>query len=349
MCHPFEPSRGSFGIDDAVRGGFSVNTIKYSGKNHSAPGFEFPTLAEYIKTTREHLQKPLVIPDYSAAGEQDYIPNVMEVIHKNPYALRDEYLGAVSAFQQMYQPGTVRAVPYQEYPKMYQAALFMVGTAKEFGKLDLLIQIYQAASPEDVYQASAISYLDKGWIYVSEQFLKEPMMLNEAELCFLLGHELGHIQCRHASINCLCENAKLGRETEYSADRAGLIFCMKWLMANAPLTSVPELAEKAVLSGACVLDKITKAVLSPKKVLWQDYDPKAMAQKIERWNDGTDPLGQDFQTHPHDSRRILAMLDFSRSRLFYQCLGLEPPKGATSDQDLVKMMKRMSRSGGETG
>lgn len=198
-----------------------------------------------------------------------------------------------------------------------------------------------------MYQASAISYLDKGWIYVSEQFLKEPMMLNEAELCFLLGHELGHIQCCHASINCLSGSGKLGREKECSADRAGLIFCVKWLMANAPQAPAAELAEKAVLSGACVLDKITKAALSPKKVLWQDYDPKEMARKIERWSDGTAPLGQDSQTHPHDSRRALAMLDFSRSRRFYQCLGLEPPKDATGDQDLVKMMNRLRGNGGE--
>lgn len=329
-----------------MRGDFTVNAIKYSGNNDSAPGFEFPTLAEYVKTTKKRLQEPLVVPDYCAAEERDQIPSVMETIHKNPYALRDAYLSGVKNFQKACQPGTLRAIPYQQYPRPYQVALFMVGAAKKFCEFDLLIQIYQAVKPEDVYQASALSYLDKGWIYVSEQFLKESMMLSEAELCFLLGHELGHIQCRHSSFVFLSEKGDIGRESEYSADRAGLIFCMKWLMANASQTPAAELAEEAVLSSACVLDKITKAVLSPKKVFWQDYDPKEMERKIERWSNGAAPLGKDSQTHPNDSRRALAMLDFSRSRLFYQCLGLEPPKDATGDQDLVKMMNRLQGNGG---
>jgi len=265
------------------------------------------------------LEEPVCVPAYAAAGEEEYIPAVMQRIQADPYALRSALAEAVNRMDGQFQNGSVRPISYGEYPRLYRAGLFMTAVTKEFANTDLLIRLYTYKKPEDRYQAMAISYLDKAWIYVSDRFFQELQMVDGAELCFLLGHELGHAHCRHTTIAIL-GGTDVGRDGEYSADRSGLIVCAKWLAAQDPELSPVQVARQAVLSSVAMLDKLDVAFQGGMD--WRMYDRQALEDRLQGWLDAPNRLPRDSDTHPCDARRALAMYHFSRSRQFYQLAGL---------------------------
>lgn len=310
-----------------------MEKLSYSGIHNTTPGFTFPTLLEFIETTRMRLQEPLGVPLYAAADEAAMLPAVAETLAKQPYALRGALNEMMKKNDGQYQQEP-RPILHQEYPQLYRAALFMTRVTKEFAHIDLLIRLYRAKTPE--YQAFVYSYLDKGWIYISEQFFLEPQMLSSPELCFLLGHELGHAQCRHTTIKLLTRQTP-GRNGEYSADRCGLIACMKWLLEQAQDTPAEELAAQAVLDCTAMLDKIDVACRK-KGTDWRKYDREALEKRFRGWLEAPHKLPPDSATHPATERRALAMHHFSQSRLFYQCLGLPAAEGLLEDQKLREIM-----------
>ncbi len=261
------------------------------------------------------------MPAYAAAGEEEHIPAVMQRIQDDPYALRSALTEAVNRLDGRFQDGSLRPISYGDYPQLYRAGLFMTAVTKEFANTDLLIRLYTYKEKEDRYQAMAVSYLDKAWIYVSDRFFQELQMVDGAELCFLLGHELGHVHCRHTTIRIL-GGTDVGRDGEYSADRSGLIVCAKWLAAQDSGLSPARVARQAVLSSVSMLDKLNVACHGGMD--WRTYDRQALEDRLQGWLDAPNRLPRDSDTHPCDARRALAMYHFSRSQQFYRLAGLSP-------------------------
>ena len=56
--------------------------------------------------------------------------------------------------------------------------------------------------------------------------------------------------------------------------------------------------------------------------------------------DGAARLSISTGSHPHTRHRVMAMINFSQSQLFYRCLGLDPAdySGLCSDEHLQRMM-----------
>lgn len=299
--------------------------IAYSGNHNTTPGFQIPTLLEFVETTRERLKEPLRVPDYAAAGEENSVSAAMQAIRDDPYALRAALAESVKRLDSRFQEGSLRPISYGDYPQLYRAGLFVTAVTKELANTDLLIRLYTAKRPEDRYQAMAASYLDKAWIYISDRFFRELQMVDGGELCFLIGHELGHAHCRHTTIQFL-GGGDVGRNGEYSADRSGLIVCAKWLAAQDPELAPEQAARQAVLCGLSMLDKLEVACRGGMD--WREYDRQALADRLQGWLDDPNHLPPDGSTHPCNARRALAMYHFSRSRLFYRCAGL-PIQGQT--------------------
>lgn len=317
-----------------------MSEFVYAGTGQNIPEFRFPSLYGFVQRTRGELQQPLVLPEYAVAGEEKPVGKVSGIIHDEPYKLRDTINIALEQFGQGFQPGSLRPVPYREYPTLYRAAQFTIQTEKKFADLDVLIQIYRAKSKGDLYQAQAISYLNKAWLFISEHLFMQSNtdMLQDEEVCFILGHELGHAQCRHTVIRLLA-NVELGSNVEYSADRAGMIVCAKRALQLHPEMDVRQALDRAVLYCVAALDKLGLAYQGYTN--WKDYDYGALEAKLHTWLDDPGKLPADSATHPCDERRALALYHFSQSEMLWRLLGLAPEAGLLTDSQLQHFMNTL--------
>jgi len=164
--------------------------------------------------------------------------------------------------------------------------------------------------------------------------------LRDEELCFLLGHELGHAQCHHSTLKELHDWGNSDRE--YSADRAGLIACAQWIRKNDPSCPMRQVAELSVLYAASLLQKIASAGMSKKGTIkWADFDYDSIQDAIHNIFKGASKMAASISSHPHTRHRIMAMVHFSQSQLFYRCLGEDPDqyKNLLSDQQLHNIMQ----------
>lgn len=316
--------------------------FNYQGIMQGVPNFSFPSLATYVQDIREQLQVPLIIPEYAVAGEQEHAQKVSEILREDPYRLRAKISEAIKGFDASFQPNTLRPVPYGEYPELYKAAMFTVRVSRQFANMDVSIQIYREKSRDFKFQAMAIGYLNKSWLFISERFFMHPNkeMFDNPEVCFLLGHELGHAQCRHTTIKKLA-SVELGRNVEYSADRAGLIVCAKRMLEAHPSEDPAKAIDRAVLACIATLRKITLAYQD--FVDWKSFDYDDLAKQLKAWRASPSSLGEDGATHPLDERRGLAMSYFSQSEMFWRLMGLEPGAGLLSDAHLNDLMNTLKR------
>ncbi len=138
-------------------------------------------------------------------------------------------------------------------------------------------------------------------------------LMDEDELRFILGHEVGHICLGHTWLNSLVGGMAgipspylaavvlyfsfrwWNRACEYSADRAGLLACGK-----------PEKAYSALIK----LVSGSSAVGSPEA--WQ-----AALKRIEAEDDRFEnTLGEMLSTHPMIVRRLQALRQFAATRQY---------------------------------
>ena len=165
-------------------------------------------------------------------------------------------------------------------------------------------------------------------------------MLRPEELCWLAGHELGHSQCHHSTMKL--ELQKYSSDREYSADRAGLIAAASWIRKEHPDYDMKQVAKLAVLYGATVLHKLDLGYQKgPGNNNWNEYDYVPAEKIIDRIFEGASKLTVTEGSHPEDRRRIMAMSHFSKSQLFYRCLGiadLSPYHNLLDDETLQDVM-----------
>ena len=308
--------------------------FEYFGTNWLTDGFTFPSLSDYIKDTKERLRQPLTIPAYATAGEAERIKRFSQLTQDNPYLQRAGFAEVVRQGGEDW--SDLRAIPYGEYPELYNVCVF---ASKILTGVSPIIFLYTAKTLGMLYNACALDYQDKVWIYLSDQLFQEHGMLKAEELCYLVGHELGHAQCHHTTIR---STANYGSDKEYSADRAGMIVCAKWMLTHISGCQPEYAARQAALYGAATLLKLETAMANgPNKTDWRTaMDYEKLRQDMDGVFDGAARLSISTGSHPHTRHRVMAMINFSHSQLFYRCLGLDPAdySGLCSDEHLQRMM-----------
>ena len=308
--------------------------FEYFGTNWLTDGFTFPSLSDYIKDTKERLRQPLTIPAYATAGEAERIKRFSQLTQDNPYLQRAGFAEVVRQGGEDW--SDLRAIPYGEYPELYNVCVF---ASKILTGVSPIIFLYTAKTLGMLYNACALDYQDKVWIYLSDQLFQEHGMLKAEELCYLVGHELGHAQCHHTTIR---STADYGSDKEYSADRAGMIVSAKWMLTHIPGCQPEYAARQAALYGAPALLKLETAMANgPNKTDWRTaMDYEKLRQDMDGVFDGAARLSISTGSHPHTRHRVMAMINFSQSQLFYRCLGLDPAdySGLCSDEHLQRMM-----------
>lgn len=308
--------------------------FEYFGTNWLREGFTFPALSDYIADTKERLRQPLSVPDYATAGEAERIRNFSRLTQENPYLQRAGFAEMVRREQE--DLGDLRTVPYGEYPVLYDVCIF---ASKMLTGVSPLIFLYTAKTEGMRYNACALDYQDKVWLYISDQLFREHGMLKTEELCYLVGHELGHTQCHHATIR---STVSYGSDKEYSADRAGMLVCAKWMLTHLPGCRPEHAAQQAALYGAATLLKLEMAAANgPNRTDWRTaMDYEQLRAAMDGVFDGASKLSVSTGTHPHTRHRVMAMINFSQSQLLYRCLGLDPGDypGLCTDEHLQRLM-----------
>lgn len=308
--------------------------LEYYGTRWLKDGFQFPSLLEYIVQTRQALSRPMQAPAYAAADENRRLEKVNEEVKADPYLSRAQFHESVKNYEKAFQ--NVRGLSYADNPALYDVCIF---TANKLMKLTPMIFLYETQKPGFIYNASATDYQDKAYIYVSNQFFAEHGMLKPEELCFIIGHELGHVQCHHIYISSVNQTGT--SNDEYSADRAGLIACIAWIRKERPQCTVDQAAREAVLYAASALQKLRLAAeKGPGKNKWADFDYDSIQKTIGEIFQGASTLTVSLGTHPHLRHRIMAMVHFRQSQLLYRCLGepLRSDENLYSDSQLQAIM-----------
>lgn len=309
---------------------------KYSGENwlNGDKAFAFEGLFDYIQQTKKRLSQPLAIPEYATAQEAERIKKISEKIQADPYFQREAY--AEMAKNMGY--SSLRTVVYGEYPALYEVCIF---ASRKLTGVNPVIYLYTSQNPGSAYNAAASDYMDRVWIYISDQLVKERGMMKDEELCFLVGHELGHAQCHHITI---ASSGKDSSDDEYSADRAGMLACTKWIMEKNPDMDAPDAIKEALLYSVSALHKIRIGMANGlNNTYWEKYSYDDVRSLIDGVFKGASRLALTKTSHPLPSHRIMAMVNFSESELMYRCLGLDPEKyqHLTTDVQLSRAMSHL--------
>lgn len=300
-------------------------SIVYMGKHRLCDGFTFRDMWDYVTETKRRLEKPLTAPAYADEAEAVRISALSDSFRNDPYAQRVNFNQCILEIEDKME---IRPVSYAQFPRFYGISEFVVKALCDPGCRPI-IQTFRAAhgDADEAYGVYACCYLDNMRIYFSEQLFMENRMLEDAELCSLLGHELGHAVCYHRT-SALVSGKPPGIRMEYSADRAGLIAAMLWLMKERPGLPVGENAKSAVLYCAAALDKLMLADVANLKGAvicdWSAYDYQELQSSMENAQRHAAALGPDYATHPNNARRYIALKLFSESEKFYRCIGLSP-------------------------
>ncbi|KFA90466.1 M48 family metallopeptidase [Archangium violaceum] len=192
-------------------------------------------------------------------------------------------------------------------------------------------------NPEPMIRAAAVhAPPDTPAIVLSSRLLEA---FQEAELRFILGHELGHLAFEHFTLplpataiawdeesgRCVSPASALGlyrwnRAAEASADRAGLL-CARELEASASvlLARVSGWTSGSVKSELQAAARHVDALLS---------DPSAR----ERRGEDEESLG-GFRSHAFSPWRVRALVAFSKTRIFLKNAGQYASEEGLSDEE----------------
>jgi len=174
---------------------------------------------------------------------------------------------------------------------------------------------------------------------------------NDEELAFLIGHECGHIHCRHLSYLALARAlvdwtsnlaslsglslivqplrmmlqvplATWQRKAELTCDRAGLI------CSHDPNISLRALA-KHVVQAPALADRLNL----------DEYLRQIEAAAEEST---LSKLPEYLQAFPFIPKRMMALKLFSRSKLYYEWTEQDAPEDALSKEDLEKSVDKVT-------
>lgn len=310
--------------------------FEYRGKFWLKKGFRFPGLTDYIRKTREKLTKPLTLPDYVAAGERRRIRVLTEKTKEDPYLNRAAVNEMIRETNKSFT--ALHSISFGSHPVLYEVCMFATRTLMD---TEPMIFMYDTQEKGYQYNAFAVDYQDKIWIYVSSQFFRERRMLTDREMCFLVGHELGHAQCHHSTLATMDSDTS---DNEYSADRAGMIACARWILAHDPAATAEQAVREALLCGAAVLKKLTIGTKNgPGNTDWSEFSYEELRHEVEQNYVKAASMPLSDGTHPHDEHRVMAMDYFSESELMLRLIGADPSayRNLRTDLQLDKAMAKL--------
>ena len=294
---------------------------QYHGTRWLKDGFSFPSLMEYITQKKQELSEPLNVPEYAAAREWEKAAQISEKLSENPYLKRKMFHQSLRNMMQDF--GESKLLTYQENPFLYDICVFAV----EYLMHGVPIIFLYQQTPESglLYSAAAAAYQEQVCLYVSEQFFRENGMICEEELCYLIGHAVGHAQCHHAYIQM--EAVEMTDGCEYSADRAGVLVCTARILNKHPEYSVAKAAREAVRYSVGMLLKMDIGKQNgPGATDWSGFDYQALQEEMDSGFHGASKQQVSSTSYSYDRHRIRAMVYFCKSPLLYRCMGKSVPE-----------------------
>lgn len=274
--------------------------------------FPIPSFDAFVNQRLEEIIKPVPCPCYALEAEKAHIAQLNEFISKNPYGQFEFFTVNANRLFESVDSEMITALS----DPMYFDCLRTCCDALGFGNM----AGYVYGNPDGVweYNAMATGYLDMGWVLVSKP-LRMNNLINDLDLAFLVGHELGHLAAMHSSITRTCKlTPEEDRDQEYTADRAGLLAVLWRVEMQNPGCEPKALYAKALESCIQTFRKLhillnvrNDGPYTEQTLKLKLSDPKcAIPVRESRRKD----------SHPTDHERVQALTQYIKTMDFAECI-----------------------------
>lgn len=273
--------------------------------------FPIPSFDSYVKQRLEELARPLACPRYALEAEKEQLAKLHQFIQQNPYAFFERFNVMVN---QMFEAQMCEMITTQSDPVYFDC---LNTCCDALGFSNMTGYVYGEEGVVD-YNAMATGYLDMSWVFMSKSFRQDDL-LDDLELTFILGHELGHVAGMHTSISVACSlEPEENRNHEYTADRAGLLAVLWRVEKQNPGCEPRALYAKALESCTRVFHKLhilanvkSKERYTGQLLKLRMSDPKC-AIPVEK--------SRRKDSHPTNYERAEALGQYIKSMDFAECI-----------------------------
>jgi Zn-dependent protease with chaperone function len=241
-------------------------------------------------------------------------------------AMIDKTLDVIVDYQQGLTLAENPLIDDQSYPEVYA---ILSGCADT-----LHIPMPQLVLKRGAANAAASSTGETAVIQVHQPVLD---FFNEAQICWVLGHECGHIAAQHTSLlwvlQVLTQLTQFSEEASALTKLIGFFSTLGLPVALAPLMAWSRRAEvtadrAALLCGGDLkaaeeaLVRLQTNSFRVERIDVEDYlrRHRAMSAYYKMGQ-----MRELFRSHPIAPKRIAALRLFARSELYYTLSGKEPP------------------------
>ncbi len=275
--------------------------------NYLKDGFEIPTFVDYVKARLEKMREPLKVPCYAMKGEAERIDKLYAAIQKNPY---EWFSTASNIVSQKIESLKARPILHSADPLLYNCIMDACAALK----IEKPSAFSYSEGKEMKHNAFAAGYFDMMWIFISEEF-RALNLMKEAELCFIMGHELGHVAAYHSAVRLQSGKGTAYTQEELSpeelhrremtADRAGLLAVLWHISKRYPDMDPEEMMQRTLDACRDTLHKLTVLPRLDKKKK-EKQSLAALEAMMEKY-----PIKEEHaskkDSHPSNWERVEAM------------------------------------------
>ena len=286
--------------------------MKYTnGSSHYLKdGYSIRPFDDYVKQRLEDLTAPIKAPLYAMEWEQARLDTLAKHIKKDPYQWFEACSNTVSNYVDILK---AQSITRKSDPLLYdcvQDACTALGVEKP--------SAFSYSHEGNMrYNAMAVGFMDMMWIFISRHF-RENNILSDAELCFILGHELGHAISCHTSVRLTQQiSDEENRKQEFTSDRAGFLAALWRISKTYPSLTSDEMVQKTLECCQSVQQKLDLLPVLQKKK--QPITPESF-ELMKKKHPITEKHSSDEDTHPTTWERCEAMKQFAVSVLLLRCV-----------------------------